>query len=53
METGANDVMVVVMRGEQRLLVPMIEDAVAEIDVENGVLLRPLDEWAPEDTELP
>lgn len=52
-ETGANDVMVVHLSDGEKLFVPMIEGAVAEIDPEAGVVLQPLDQWAPEGTELP
>jgi 16S rRNA processing protein RimM len=52
-ETGANDVMVVDLSNGDRLFVPMIEGAVAEIDVDGGVLLQPADQWAPEGTEFP
>ena len=55
-ETGANDVMVVHLSGgeeqEQKLFVPMIEDAVAQLGPDS-VVLQPLDQWAPEGTELP
>ncbi|QDG49984.1 16S rRNA processing protein RimM [Persicimonas caeni] len=52
-ETGANDVMVVHMSDGSKLFVPMIEDAVADLDHDGAVLLQPLDHWAPEGTELP
>lgn len=52
-ETGANDVMIVKIAGAPNLLVPMIEDAVAEIAPDQPVLLYPLDIWAPKGTELP
>ncbi len=51
-ETGANDVMVVDLDEGERLLVPLIEDAIDAIDPPDAVTLRPLDEWAPEGTEL-
>jgi 16S rRNA processing protein RimM len=52
-ETGANDVMVVLTPSEQEIFVPMIEDAVALIDLqEERVLIRPFDVWAPEDFSL-
>lgn len=53
MQTGANDVMIVTVPGAPDLLVPMIEHAVAEVDVGTQVLLYPLDVWAPEGTEVP
>lgn len=53
LETGANDVMIVTVPGYPDLLVPMIEDAVAEVDPGARVLLFPLEIWAPEDTEIP
>jgi len=52
-ETGANDVMVVALSNDERLFVPMIEGAVAALDLEEGVLLQPADQWAPEGTEFP
>lgn len=52
-ETGANDVMVVQLTDDSKLFVPMIEDAVADLDHDGVVLLEPLHHWAPEDTELP
>ena len=52
-ETGANDVMVVALSNGERLFVPMIEDAVAVLDLDDGVVLQPADQWAPEGTELP
>lgn len=51
-ETGANDVMVVQLEDDQRLLVPVIESAIAALDAE-GVLLHPLEQWAPAGTDLP
>lgn len=53
MDTGANDVMVVKIPGAPDLLVPMIEDAVAEVAPGRQVLLYPLEIWAPEGTEVP
>jgi ribosomal 30S subunit maturation factor RimM len=53
--TGANDVLVLWVDDdpEDELFVPMIEDAIAEIDDSAPrVTLRPLDDWAPEGTEL-
>jgi 16S rRNA processing protein RimM len=52
-ETGANDVMVVTLSNGDRLFVPMIEDAVAVLDLGDGVLLQPADQWAPAGTEFP
>lgn len=53
-ETGANDVIVVQLVDGNRLLVPLIDDAVAEVDFDQPwVLLWPLEQWAPEDTVLP
>jgi 16S rRNA processing protein RimM len=52
-ETGANDVMVVSLSNGERLFVPMIENAVAVLDLDDGVLLQPADQWAPEGTEFP
>ena len=51
-ETGANDVMVVELAGGERLLVPVIDEAIAEIDLPDRVLLWPLADWAPADTSL-
>lgn len=46
-DTGVDDVMVVrTATGE--LFVPMLEDAIADIDVRTGrVVLHPLDRWSP------
>lgn len=52
-ETPANDVMVVDLEGGDELYVPMFEGAIEAIDADShAVYLRPLDEWAPEGTEL-
>jgi 16S rRNA processing protein RimM len=51
-ETGANDVMVVELGDDQTLFVPLIEDAVAEIDPDSTVVLQPLHQWAPEGTDI-
>jgi 16S rRNA processing protein RimM len=52
-ETPANDVMVVDLEGGDELYVPMFEGAIESIDADSeAVYLRPLDEWAPEGTEL-
>lgn len=52
-ETGANDVMVVRLETGDELYVPMFEGAIAEIGRESErVVLRPLEEWAPEGTEI-
>jgi len=53
LDTGANDVMIVTIPGSPDLLVPMIDDAVAEVAPGERVLLYPLDIWAPEGTEIP
>lgn len=53
--TGANDVLVLWIDGdpERELYVPMIEGAIAEIDeAAPRVVLSPLEDWAPEGTEL-
>lgn len=51
--TGANDVMVVLTDEDDEVFVPMIESAIASIRPEEGrVTLQPLDQWAPDDTEL-
>lgn len=52
-ETGANDVMVVDVDDGDDLYVPMFEGAVEPIAPEDAtVYLRPLEEWAPEDTDI-
>ena len=52
-ETGANDVIRVSLSNNRSLLVPFVMGyAVAHVDVSEGVTLAPLDEWAPEGTEL-
>lgn len=52
-ETPANDVMVVDLQGGDELYVPMFEGAIEAIDADSeAVYLRPLDEWAPEGTDL-
>lgn len=52
-ETGANDIMVVLLESGDELYVPMFEGAIAEIERESDrVVLRPLEEWAPEGTEI-
>jgi 16S rRNA processing protein RimM len=52
-DTPANDVMVVDLEDGDELYVPMFEGAIEEIDADSGaVFLRPLEEWAPEGTEL-
>lgn len=52
-ETGANEVLVVRRPGARDLYVPFIADAVADVDLEAGVIeLEPLEQWAPaEDDE--
>ena len=51
--TGANDVLVVDLENGEELYVPMFEGAIDEIDPDaDTVTLRPLSEWAPEDTDL-
>lgn len=53
--TGANDVLVLWIDDDpdDELFVPMIEDAIAEIDDSTPrVTLRPLEDWAPDGTEL-
>lgn len=52
-ETGANDVMVVHLIDDERLYVPLVDHAVAEVEPDERVVLFPLDQWAPEGTELP
>ncbi len=51
-ETGANDVMVV-DRGEQKdLFVPLVEHAVALLDLDaHQVILQPLETWTAPDTD--
>ena len=52
-ETGANDVMVLLTESGREVFVPMIEDAVALIDLqEKRVLIHPFEVWAPDDFEL-
>lgn len=51
--TGANDVMVVRLSDASQLYVPVVDHALAQLDPDDGILLQPLDQWAPEDTELP
>ena len=52
-ETGANDVLVVDLEAGDELYVPMFEGAVEPIAPDDEVVyLRPLEEWAPEDTEI-
>lgn len=51
-ETGANDVMVVILGSGERLLVPIIDEAIAELQMPDRVLLWPLADWAPEDTDI-
>lgn len=49
-ETGANDVIVVKKNDGTELFVPLIEQAISVIDLdEEFVLLQPLELWAPED----
>lgn len=51
--TGANDVLVVDLEDGEELYVPMFEGAVEEIAPDDDtVTLRPLSEWAAEDTDL-
>ncbi len=52
-ETGANDVMVVELADGDTLYVPVVDHAIAQMAPDADVVLQPLDEWAPEDTELP
>lgn len=52
-ETGANDVMVVEFSGGETLFVPMVDHAVAAVDPDQGVVLYPLEQWAPEGTVVP
>lgn len=53
-ETGANDVMRMTLLDGSSMLVPFIMDfAVLEVDLEEGVVLAPLDLWAPEGTQVP
>ena len=52
-ETGANDVLVVELDAGDELYVPMFEGAVEPIAPDDDVVyLRPLEEWAPEDTDI-
>lgn len=52
-ETGANDVIRVNMSNNRTLLVPFVMGyAVADVHVERGVFLVPIDDWAPQGTEL-
>ena len=52
-ETGANDVMVFKTPSDTEVFVPMIEDAIALIDLEDQrVLIHPFEVWAPEDFSL-
>ena len=53
-ETGANDVLVVRRPDGSELFVPVIEQAISLIDLdEEFVLLQPLEIWAPEDDRTP
>ena len=53
-ETGANDVLVVRRRDGSELFVPVIDQAISIIDLEEQfVLLQPLELWAPEDDLTP
>lgn len=52
-ETGANDVLVVDLDDDDDLYVPMFEGAVEPIEPDDAIVyLRPLEEWAPEDTDI-
>lgn len=47
-DTGANEVIVVVKKDGQELLVPLVEHAVSYIDLDEEILvLQPLKIWAP------
>jgi len=52
-ETGANDVLVVDLDDGDDLYVPMFEGAVEPIEPDDDmVYLRPLEEWAPKETDI-
>ena len=52
-ETGANDVMVVRLEDDEELYVPMIESALESIQRDSErIYVHPLEQWAPDDTEL-
>jgi 16S rRNA processing protein RimM len=52
-ETGANDVLVVELEDGDELYVPMVEGAIAEMEVGGErILLRPLETWAPDGTDI-
>jgi 16S rRNA processing protein RimM len=52
-QTGANDVMVFKTSSDKEVFVPMIEDAIALIDLEDErILIHPFDVWAPADFSL-
>lgn len=52
-ETGANDVLVVGLDAGDDLYVPMFEGAIAEMEAGGDrILLRPLETWAPDGTDI-
>ena len=51
LDNVATDVMVITSDDGDRLLVPMLKEVVVSIDLDTGVKIAPLDQWAPADEE--